>query len=379
MKHAGINMGSVKKQNRSSILKYINGEGPVSRKDIAIATGLTPAAVTQICTDFIEQGILIEKGVSTEGKGAGRRKILVDIEYNYRYVFAVNIEPEVTVVALANLKGELLSHKTIQTDNSVEPEVFLKTIANMCKLILEENASIASNVAGISVGIIGIVDREKKKSLRAYGIWKQEVRVCEILEKELGLYTIIENNVNAFALAELFFGIGREFENLLVIKWGPGVGSTIVIDNKIYEGRHEKAAEIGHCIVEKDGDLCKCGRYGCLETKVSYNALNKKMKFAQEDFEKAYRQAELEGKGQIFDEAIDLFARTIVNAVTILAPNRVVLSGLMFHGEKVRNKLIEECKKYELSYDENRIIYSSLAGKEDYIGPIAKFVQEILY
>ena len=68
--------------------------------------------------------------------------------------------------------------------------------------------------------------------------------------------------MNAFAMAELLYGMGREYDNLLIIKWGPGVGSAIVIDDQLYEGRHGKAAELGHYIVERDGRLCGCGRQG---------------------------------------------------------------------------------------------------------------------
>lgn len=58
MREVGINMELVKKKNRSSILQLINRTGPISRKDIALRLGLTPAAVTQLCRDFMDSGIL---------------------------------------------------------------------------------------------------------------------------------------------------------------------------------------------------------------------------------------------------------------------------------------------------------------------------------
>ena len=203
--------------------------------------------------------------------------------------------------------------------------------------------------------------------------------VCEILERQLGYPVVIENNVNAFAIAELMYGFGRKYDNLLVIKWGPGVGSTIIIDNKVYEGRHAKAAELGHFIVERDGAVCDCGRRGCLETKVSYKAMAAQKPFSQNAFGEAYHKAKTQGDAQVFDEAIDLFARTIVNSITILAPNRVVLCGRLFQDEEIRARLIEQCKQYDVGCDEKRIIYSVLAEKEDYIGPVAAFVQEEIF
>lgn len=374
MKHAGMNMGQVKKQNRSSILNCICEMGPVSRKDIAQITGLTPAAVTLICNEFMEQQLLFEIGQSTESQGVGRKKVLVDINYDYAYIFAVNIEQEHTTVALTNMKGEVKELQTLATKTGKAPEVLLKQVADVCRGMLGKY-----KVAGVSVALTGIVDKEKGTSVHAYGIWQDEVPVCEILEKELGYPVVIENNVNAFAIAELMYGFGKKYDNLLVIKWGPGVGSTIIIDNKVYEGRHAKAAELGHFIVERDGAVCDCGRRGCLETKVSYKALAAQKPFAQNEFGEAYRLAKTKGDAGVFDEAIDLFARTIVNSITILAPNRVVLCGRLFQDEEIRARLIEQCKQYDPGCDEKRIIYSVLAEKEDYIGPVAAFVQEEIF
>lgn len=379
MKHAGMNMGQVKKQNRSSILNYICEVGPVSRKDIAEVTGLTPAAVTQICNDFIKQGLLFETGQTTESQGAGRKKVLVDINYDYAYIFAVNIEQEQTTVALSNMNGQVREIENLATKSKKAPEDFLLQVAEVCRRMLEKHNSCKPKLAGISVAITGIVDKEKGSSVHAYGIWQEEVFVCDILEKELGYPVVIENNVNAFAIAELIYGFGKEYDNLLVIKWGPGVGSTIIIDNKVYEGRNGKAAELGHFIVERDGNLCNCGRRGCLETKVSYQAMAERKSFDQKEFGKAYRLAKEQQDTKIFDEAIDLFARTIVNSITILAPNRVVLCGRLFQDKEIRQLLIENCQKYDAEYDENRIIYSALAEKEDYIGPVAAFVQSEIF
>lgn len=74
IRHTGANMETVRRRNRAAILKYINDHGPASRKDLAEVLGLTPAAVTQICTDLFEEGILIETGINVKSSGAGRKK-----------------------------------------------------------------------------------------------------------------------------------------------------------------------------------------------------------------------------------------------------------------------------------------------------------------
>ena len=106
MSYTGINLESVKANNRSSILKLLNEQGPTSRKDLAQALGLTPASVTQNCSDLIDAGILCEAGEVKNSNRAGRRKILVGINYSCRYVLSISIELENTCLTLSDLLGE---------------------------------------------------------------------------------------------------------------------------------------------------------------------------------------------------------------------------------------------------------------------------------
>ena len=273
IRHAGANMETVRRSNRAAILKYINDHGPASRKDLAEVLGLTPAAVTQICTELFEEGILIETGINVHSSGAGRKMVLLDINFAASYVCAMTIEPEYTTVALADFRGEVVATKRCKTDISVPPEVYLNRLAQTAKCLMTTYGDETKELAAVGVGITGLVDKENGSSIKAYGIWDEPVEIAEILGHQFQVPVYIENNVNAFAMAELLYGTGKEHDNLMVIKWGPGVGCAIIIDQEIYEGRHAKAAELGHFIVEKNGAPCKCGRRGCLETKVSYNAL----------------------------------------------------------------------------------------------------------
>ncbi|MDE5590854.1 MAG: ROK family protein [Acetatifactor sp.] len=373
-----MNMVQVKKRNISSILNCIAQRGAMSRKDIADITGLTPAAVTLLCSELLEKGLLLELGIDMQSTGAGRKKVLVDINYDCYYIITINIESEDTFLSVSNMRGRCLEQQTVVTNLQVEPEIFLAQLADLCNEMRERQHQVAPKLAGVSVAVPGVVDRERGVSVRAYNVWNREVAVCDVLKDKLGLPVLLENNVNAFAMAELLYGMGREYDNLLIIKWGPGVGSAIVIDDQLYEGRHGKAAELGHYIVERDGRLCGCGRRGCLETKVSYQALSREIPFAPEEFGDVYRRAAAEGRGQAFEEAIDLFARVIVNSMTILAPNRVLLFGSLFRDSDIREKLIADCRKYDARYDGGRILYSALAEKENYIGSVAAFVREVL-
>ena len=157
MGYTGINLENVKLSNRSSILKLLNDCGAMSRKDIAIRLKLTPATVTLICTELISAGILCEKGEVEEERRAGRKKILIDINYQYSYVLSISIEAAKTFIAISNLKGKKLGGKQLTTDGTIAPEKFLKKVADESKALMWENGIAKDGVLGIGVSVPGPV------------------------------------------------------------------------------------------------------------------------------------------------------------------------------------------------------------------------------
>ena len=168
--------------------------------------------------ELLAQNILFELGeVQQEDKRAGRRKILLGINYAYRHVLSISIEAPATSVTLCDLRGEHGITRRIPTDTSVEPEVFLKRVANVGKALLWENSIGREELLGAGVSVPGPVDREKGVSTHAYRVWDQPVQVTAPLAEALECTVLLENNVKAFAQAELTYGLGRTEENLLLL------------------------------------------------------------------------------------------------------------------------------------------------------------------
>lgn len=361
MEQIGINMGDVKRNNRSQILKLIGQTGPISKKDIAESLGLTAAAVTQICSDFLEKGLLFEVGTAEgEEKKAGRKKVLIDLNPEYGLLLGINIDSLQTTISICNLKGELKALKTLRTDSNISAENFLKHIAKESKQLAKDQFISPNCFLGVGVGLPGLVDKQNGVSVHAYGIWNEKVQVAEILTDELQLPVLIENNVNAFALAELLLGEGKQESDLLVVKWGPGVGSSIIMNGAVFEKENGKAAELGHFIVKTNGMKCSCGKFGCLETIVSEKQLQK---LSNEEYE----------------QAILLFAQTIVNAVSLIRPSKVIFYGRLFDDIKNQENLLKQCIFLDSDYGKENLIKSKLSEKESYIGPIALCIWNYIY
>lgn len=397
MGYTGINLENVKMSNRSAILKLLNDCGAMSRKDIAIKLGLTPATVTLICTDLISAGILCEKGELEEEPRAGRKKVLIDINYQYRYVLSISIEAAITTITICDLKGRSYGGKQLNTEGMKEPALFLKRIADESRALMWEQGIGKDLVLGIGISVPGPVNRKQGISQRAYRIWSEPVSVGAMIQEQMHLPVIIENNVKAFAEGELIYGNGKEQENLLFIKWGPGVGSAIIIQEKIYDSKNSKTAEIGHYIVEKDGKQCRCGRKGCLETKVATHAIVDQVRsaFSETDMPLLYQWAQGDkeriearnladwvnvtdkGLEQILDAIIDQLARVVANTITLLAPDKVIIYGEMFEIARIRERFLFFCSYYDTSYHDNYILKSNLSDRIEYIGPLAVVVNEM--
>ncbi len=360
MKNTGINLEKVRIRNRASVLSCIRSKGEVSRKEIAELTGLTPASVTQICGDLLEEGLLKEAGIDDTAKGAGRRKIMLKIDPAFGTILSVNIEAEKTVISLDDLNGDPVGGQAairrLSTEPKSDPLRFLDKVAEVCK---ELTRWLKEPPLGVSVGVVGQVDRERGVSTHAYGIWDSEVPVAAFLEKRLGIPCLVENNVNAFALAEVTFGAGRSHDDLLIVKWGPGVGCALIIRGALYDGRRGRAGELGHVIVEPGGKPCPCGRRGCLETRISSRALA--------------------GLDCVPDDALNLFARTLVNTITVCAPNKVLLYGPFFKDTALKDRFLRACLEMDGTLDGERILETELADRVEHIGPTAVFLRRRIF
>ena len=128
-------------------------------------------------------------------------------------------------------------------------------------------------IASVGVGAAGFVDKARAVVMFAPNLaWRDEPLKTD-LEARLGLPVVVENDANAAAWGEFEFGAGKDVDDLLLVTVGTGVGGGIVLDGELYRGAFGVAAEIGHIRVERNGRLCGCGNYGCLEQYGSGTAL----------------------------------------------------------------------------------------------------------
>jgi N-acetylglucosamine repressor len=249
--------------NAKSVLQILYKEGSATRTRLAKVTKMSPATITRIMEKLIAQKIIIEESVG-ESTG-GRRPIIFRLNYNRLFVAGVRIFRDQVALAVSDLKGKLLAKRVFQ-QYSLEPNTLFAELTTEFNRLLVDSKIDRGQILGIGVAITGIVDSAKGILIRSANLGWRDVKVAELLEHSLGLPVLIENDANAAALAEFWFGGAKDVASMIYIKTAAGVGAGIIYNHELLTGVKGMAGEIGHIPMIPDGHPCRCGQNGCLET-----------------------------------------------------------------------------------------------------------------
>ncbi len=258
--------------NKLKILHTIGRRQPICRGELSRLTGLPSPTITNIVSELINNRLVAEAGyqVST----GGRKPALLELVPDTKYLLGVELNAQRLSILLLDLKADV-RHKHVESvAPGVSQEDLQTRLLEGIDQCLQEKSDLRGNIAGIGMGISGLVDSSQGVSLRFPGIvpWPQWP-LAEILGERFGMPVFVENNVALRTLAELWFGRGRGHENFLFISIGPHIRMGIVINGQLYRGASGNAGELGHMTYQADGPLCYCGNSGCLELFASTTAL----------------------------------------------------------------------------------------------------------
>ena len=333
----GQNLRTLKSTNRSTLLYLLNERGEMSRKEIAKALNLTPAAVTKICQELIKAGDIKEGSAIKDGQ-KGRSEIMLSLNLKDKFVMGICADRDNITYSISSLDGTLIKESTQPFTHVVEE------VIDYAKAFLKDSGY-KGKIVGAGTCIIG--------SSKGYGIWQIE-NLKEKFEKALGVEVVIHNNVRSFAIAGTIYEAKDRSKAELYFKWGPGVGSAVVNAGQVLNAGDAGVSEIGHYIVNPNGHKCRCGRVGCLETEVSLDT------------------------NSIYDK-IKLAAMALMNTATILNADSIVLFGSVFNDEKIAGDFIQECLKINPLLEKENILVSKLNNKVSYIGATAICARRLFF
>lgn len=318
--------------NRSIILNTIKTMGPVARAEVARVTGLSPATVTGITADLIEEDLIFEK--ETGDSSGGRRPILLAINPNGRYVVGLKLMEDKAVGALTDLEATIIARQTTSLSSPEhDPQVLLSALGGMTETLLDQAGVSRQKLLGVGLGLAGIVDSDRGLLRQSPFLGWRDLPVRDLLKDLVNVPVIIDNDVNTLTMTEKWFGVGHDVDNFLTITVGRGIGMGIVVNRQVYHGAHGGAGEFGHTLVDPEGEICDCGKRGCLETIVGDHGLlraaNKVLPQPVASVDDLLSLAESgDAVAQaVFARAGETLGRAVANMINIFDPQRIIISG----------------------------------------------------
>ncbi len=271
----GGNAKLVRNINLSAVLNLIREGQPISRVKISKITKLNKSTVSSIVSELIENEYLVEKLVADSN--VGRNPLQLSLNVGRYYVGAVNFDTKIIRVAIVDISGKVVSKDEYSPrDNS--PDEYVKNALEGLNR-LKDKVGI-TELEGIGVTIAGLINPDNGFVIVAPNLGWNDINLSDIFKKyESKPLTIrFENDAEASALAELWFGNGviNNLSNFVFISVGIGLGTGIVINRRVLEGRSYAAGEFGHMNIFENGQTCVCGNTGCWEAYASDRATAKR-------------------------------------------------------------------------------------------------------
>ena len=241
-------------------------------------------------------------------------------------------------------RGNIIISDKVPTETEFGADRVMDNISRLAFMLLDKAGLSVGDVEGLGMGVPGMIDSKNGTVIFSNNFNWKDVKICKGIKERTGLDAEISNDANVAALGEATFGSGKDFDDMILLTLGTGVGGGIVVDNKLIEGNKCAGAELGHAVIVDGGEQCTCGRKGCLEAYASATALIRDTKRAMENHKDSkmweigsldkvtgkvafdYKEVDKYAK-EVVDNYIEKLACGITNYANIFRPHAVILGG----------------------------------------------------
>jgi predicted NBD/HSP70 family sugar kinase len=317
--------------NRQIVLNYVRERSPISRAEIAHETALQRSTISLIIEELKAGGLIEEIGGESTG---GRPPLLLRLRASGPVAVGVDLSTRRTVVATSDLAGRVLEREEFET--VPEADETLDRLTRAVSRLVKKNRG---TVEGVGVSLPGLVDFETGTALFVPHFKWHDWPVGRSVGEATGLPVTVDNDANATALAELWFGRpeAREVRDFIMVLVESGLGTGIVFDGQVYRGELSAAGEFGHMTIGQDAPVaCATGSRDCWESFASERAA-----LARYAALKHWPSSRRMGFDQLLDRALEGEAEAraalietarylgvgVANLIKGLSPEAVILGG----------------------------------------------------
>lgn len=271
----------VRELNRSILLQRLRRGPPLSRADLAATTGLNKTTVSNLIDELIADGFAREIG--RDASAGGRPGVLLDLNPDGGWIIGGEIAVGRLSVVVANLRAEIAWRREAPYAKNASLETVLGRLDSLLRQAADAALSADRRLLGVGVTVPGLVDVHSGTLVFEPNMGWRDVPLEERLRDTLHLPTFIDNDANAAALAERYFGAAQDVDDLAYVVANIGLGAGLVLGGQIFSGASGYAGEAGHTTIDPDGPLCRCGNRGCWERLASLRALIERVERGLQD------------------------------------------------------------------------------------------------
>jgi predicted NBD/HSP70 family sugar kinase len=260
---------------RQQVFERVRAAGLIARVQVAKDLGVSPASVTTTTSELIEAGLIEEVSAPRDGDaGRGRPAVALGVRADACRVAGMKISDREQTAVIVDFAGNLIADEAIpRRPGPMSLMEILGSVTALLDLVCAKAGLRRTDLSALGIGLPGFVDCAEGVVLWSSTLAERSVPLAAAASAHLGLPVTIDNDANLVALAELWFGRGRELSDFAVVTIEHGVGMGFVMNHRIYRGAQRLGMELGHTKVQLDGALCRCGQRGCLEAYVADYAL----------------------------------------------------------------------------------------------------------
>lgn len=322
--------------NRTAILELIRRVGPTSRTYIAEDLKVSLPTVMRIVDDLIAEKLVRE--IDHKEWSGGRKRSLIELNAKEHLTIGLDLGGTKFYGAVTDLGGDILFERTLARHNSKGEESY-ELVVMLIEELLAWARGTGIHLMGIGIGAPGVTFHDQGVVEWSPSLEWRNFPLAEKIKARFGLPVIVDNDVNLSALGEMWFGAGREVNNMVLINIGTGIGAGVVIDGALYRGNNEMAGEIGYLIPGREYLSKDYPSFGALELLAAGTGIARRAGTALESCGAAHLEPvtaetvfEACRRGEawavkILDETVDYLGIAAAAVITFFDPDLIVLGG----------------------------------------------------
>ncbi len=354
------------------VLDVLMHSNTVKVSELSKKTNLSKTTLMKILKHFIEEGFVVKEGKGESTNEGGKKPNLYRFNTNAGFIFSIQIFPKEILSTITNLKSEILFINSEKIEKDENINIIIEKITKAFNDMVVNNNIDSKKLLGIGLASHGITNISTGTIITSphFPSWGENLPLRDLLRKNFGddIPIVIDNQIRFQALAEKNSENGKNKRNIIVIEGGEGLVAGIIVKNSIKRGIHYLAGEIGHMVINPEGEyMCACGGRGCFEALISVNRLKdialKKFKDNKDSLVfKGKKSHEIDifnifsasNAGdrfarELMDDVVKWFAIGFSNIILMYDPEMIIIQGIYSKaGEYFINNLRKQINNVSL-------------------------------